>query len=84
MQRFPLSSLSPTSLTLSIAGEQRLQGAIVLHIFAAFYFFTLLAVVCNDYFLPTVECICEDLKITPVSVLNSGSELKRRRSIKAL
>lgn len=56
----------------------------MLHIFAAFYFFTLLAVVCNDYFLPTVECICEDLKITPVSVLNSGSELKRRRSIKAL
>lgn len=56
----------------------------MLHIFAAFYFFTLLAVVCNDYFLPTVECICEDLKITPVSVLTSGSELKSRRSIKAL
>lgn len=48
-------------------GDQRLKGAIILHIFAAFYFFTLLAIVCNDYFLPSVECICEDLKITPVS-----------------
>lgn len=48
-----------------LTGEQRKNGAIVLHIFAAFYFFTLLAVVCNDYFLPTIECICEDLKITP-------------------
>lgn len=25
----------------------------------------MLAVVCNDYFLPSVECICEDLKISP-------------------
>lgn len=47
-----------------------MNGAIVLHIFAAFYFFTLLAVVCNDYFLPTIECICEDLEITPVILAN--------------
>lgn len=54
----------------SFPGEQLKNGAIVLHIFAAFYFFTLLAVVCNDYFLPTIECICEDLNITPVIKLN--------------
>lgn len=43
--------------------EQRLNGAIIFHIIGAIYFFTLLAVVCNDYFLPSVECICEDLAI---------------------
>lgn len=52
-------------IVFPLTGEQRKNGAIILHIFAAFYFFTLLAVVCNDYFLPTIECICEDLKITP-------------------
>lgn len=50
----------------TLAEDQRMKGAIIMHIFGAFYFFTLLAVVCNDYFLPTIECICEDLKISPV------------------
>lgn len=45
---------------------QRTHGAILLHILGAAYFFTLLAVVCNDYFLPSVECICEDLNISKV------------------
>ncbi|GAB0086849.1 Sodium/potassium/calcium exchanger [Sergentomyia squamirostris] len=44
--------------------EQRLQGAIVLHFIGAIYFFTMLGIVCNNYFLPAVECICEDLKIS--------------------
>ncbi|KAL9871827.1 sodium/potassium/calcium exchanger 4 isoform 2-T2 [Glossina fuscipes fuscipes] len=44
--------------------EQLRQGWIVLHVFAAVYFFVLLAIVCNDFFLPTVECICEDLNLT--------------------
>lgn len=46
------------------AEEQLAQGAIILHIFGAVYFFTLLTVVCNDFFLPTVECICEDLHLS--------------------
>lgn len=37
-----------------------------MHVLGAIYFFTLLAVVCNDYFLPSVECICEDLRIPKV------------------
>lgn len=49
-----------------LAEEQRLQGAIILHIFAAIYLFTLLSVVCNDYFLPSVEYICEDLSMPKV------------------
>lgn len=44
--------------------EQRLNGFVVLHLLGAIYFFTLLAVVCNDYFLPSVECICNDLNIS--------------------
>lgn len=48
------------------AEEQRQSGAVLLHLMAAIYFFTLLAVVCNNYFLPAVECICEDLHISEV------------------
>ncbi|XP_055601043.1 sodium/potassium/calcium exchanger 3-like [Uranotaenia lowii] len=44
--------------------EQRLQGAIVLHFIAAIYFFTFLAYTVGEYFLPSVECVCEDLKLT--------------------
>lgn len=44
--------------------EQLRQGWIVLHIIAVIYFFVLLGIICNDYFLPTVECICEDLSIS--------------------
>lgn len=45
---------------------ERLDGAIIFHISAAIYFFILLAVVCHDYFLPSVECICEDWNISKV------------------
>ncbi|XP_058839750.1 sodium/potassium/calcium exchanger 3-like [Topomyia yanbarensis] len=44
--------------------EQRLQGAIILHFIGAIYFFTILAYIVSEYFLPSVECICEDLKLT--------------------
>lgn len=52
--------------------EQRQQGAVVLHFLGAIYFFTLLAIVCNDYFIPTVECICEDLGISEVRIVKSA------------
>ncbi|XP_053686140.1 sodium/potassium/calcium exchanger 4-like [Sabethes cyaneus] len=44
--------------------EQRQQGAIILHFIGAIYFFCILAYVVSEYFLPSVECICEDLKLT--------------------
>lgn len=50
-----------------ITEEQRLQGAIVLHFIGAIYFFTTIGLVINYYFIPSVECICEDLKVTSVS-----------------
>lgn len=46
------------------AESQRLQGGILLHFLATVYFFTFLAVVVDDYFLPSVECICVQLKIS--------------------
>jgi hypothetical protein len=38
--------------------EERKNGAIIVHVFLALYCFTIIAVVCNDYFLPSVDCIC--------------------------
>ncbi|XP_058839753.1 sodium/potassium/calcium exchanger 4-like isoform X2 [Topomyia yanbarensis] len=43
---------------------ERLNGAIAIHFFAAIYFFTILAYICSEYFLPSVECICEDLHLS--------------------
>lgn len=43
--------------------EQLRQGAFLLYVVFGIYTFTLLAIVCNDYFIPCVELICEDLKI---------------------
>lgn len=59
----------------SSSDQQRRHGAVFLHFLGAVYFFTLLAVVCNDYFLPSVEFICEDLHIPKVSLPLSLSPL---------
>lgn len=56
--------LSYFNILLLCTVEQLREGWVVLHVFAAVYFFILLAIICNDYFLPTVECICEDLNLT--------------------
>ncbi|KAG4069582.1 hypothetical protein HA402_002645 [Bradysia odoriphaga] len=45
--------------------EQRLQGAVVLHFIGAAYFFTVSGLIINYFFIPSVQCICQDLKITP-------------------
>lgn len=52
---------------LMLSDDERRDGAIIVHIFGAIYFFALLAVVCHDYFLPSVECICEDLNMSKVT-----------------
>ncbi|KAM6972906.1 sodium/potassium/calcium exchanger 4a [Aplochiton taeniatus] len=43
---------------------QRSHGAVVLHIFAALYMFFALAAVCDNYFVPSLEKICEKLHLT--------------------
>ncbi|GAB0086848.1 Sodium/potassium/calcium exchanger [Sergentomyia squamirostris] len=45
--------------------EQRQQGAIILHMICALYFFTVTAMVVNSYYIPSIECICEDLNLAP-------------------
>ncbi|KAL0902377.1 hypothetical protein ABMA27_000262 [Loxostege sticticalis] len=55
---------SVTSFPTGLFTEEQLrQGAFMLYVLFGIYAFTLLAIVCNDYFLPCVEMICEDLKI---------------------
>ncbi|XP_052001731.1 sodium/potassium/calcium exchanger 4-like [Xyrauchen texanus] len=44
--------------------QQRTQGAVLLHIFAALYMFLALAIVCDDYFVTSLEKICEKLHLS--------------------
>ncbi|CAA9995413.1 unnamed protein product [Nesidiocoris tenuis] len=44
--------------------EERQHGAIVLHVLCGLYCFIVIAFVCNDYFLPSVDCICQDLNLS--------------------
>jgi len=41
--------------------SQRRGGAILLHVVLAVYMFLALAIVCDDYFVPSCECICKGL-----------------------
>ncbi|XP_050360487.1 sodium/potassium/calcium exchanger 4-like [Nymphalis io] len=55
---------SVNSFPVSIFDDEELRsGAFILYVMFGIYAFTLLAIVCNDYFIPCVEMICEDLKI---------------------
>ncbi|TSQ81038.1 Sodium/potassium/calcium exchanger 3 [Bagarius yarrelli] len=44
--------------------EQRRHGALLLHILCAVYMFYALAVVCDVYFVPSLEKICENLHLS--------------------
>lgn len=44
--------------------KERQQGAILLHIFCALYMFYALAIVCDDFFVPSLEKICERLHLS--------------------
>ncbi|MFT7812978.1 sodium/potassium/calcium exchanger 4-like [Arapaima gigas] len=44
--------------------RQRKQGAILLHIFGALYMFLALAIVCDDFFVTSLENICEKLHMS--------------------
>ncbi|XP_046712248.1 sodium/potassium/calcium exchanger 4a isoform X2 [Silurus meridionalis] len=43
---------------------ERTRGAVFLHIFAAVYMFLALAIVCDDYFVTSLEKICEKLHLS--------------------
>lgn len=44
--------------------EQRQEGYIAIHIFISIYIFIAVAIVCENYFVPSVERICEALEMT--------------------
>ncbi|KAM3601475.1 uncharacterized protein V6R79_013439 [Siganus canaliculatus] len=44
--------------------EQRKRGAVVLHALCAIYMFYALAIVCDDYFVPSLEKISENLNLS--------------------
>lgn len=44
--------------------EQRKQGAIVFHIIGVIYMFVALAIVCDEFFVPSLDVIIEKLGIT--------------------
>ncbi|KAI1897832.1 hypothetical protein AGOR_G00087330 [Albula goreensis] len=46
------------------SNAERKQGAVLLHIFATLYMFLALAIVCDDYFVTSLEKICEKLNLS--------------------
>uniref|UniRef100_A0A8C9W2T9 Solute carrier family 24 member 4 n=1 Tax=Scleropages formosus TaxID=113540 RepID=A0A8C9W2T9_SCLFO len=44
--------------------SERQQGAVLLHIIAALYMFLALAIVCDDFFVTSLEKICEKLHLS--------------------
>ncbi|XP_075420151.1 sodium/potassium/calcium exchanger 3 isoform X2 [Tenrec ecaudatus] len=46
------------------SNEDRKQGAVVLHVLCAMYMFYALAIVCDDFFVPSLEKICERLHLS--------------------
>ncbi|KER32757.1 hypothetical protein T265_01242 [Opisthorchis viverrini] len=45
--------------------RDRQRGAVILHIIGATYMFLALAILCDDYFIPCLERICEVLNLQP-------------------
>ncbi|XP_034963104.1 sodium/potassium/calcium exchanger 4 isoform X1 [Zootoca vivipara] len=44
--------------------KERQKGAVLLHIIGALYMFYALAIVCDDFFVPSLEKICEKLHLS--------------------
>ncbi|KAF3428645.1 hypothetical protein E2986_13651 [Frieseomelitta varia] len=44
--------------------QQRQSGLIAVHFVIAIYMFLLLAIVCDDYFVPAIKKICEQINVT--------------------
>uniref|UniRef100_A0A8C4VQW1 Solute carrier family 24 member 4 n=1 Tax=Gopherus evgoodei TaxID=1825980 RepID=A0A8C4VQW1_9SAUR len=44
--------------------EERQEGAVLFHIIGALYMFYALAIVCDDFFVPSLEKICEKLHLS--------------------
>ncbi|XP_047111988.1 probable sodium/potassium/calcium exchanger CG1090 [Schistocerca piceifrons] len=56
IQQFPRPLMGPAA---------RKDGGLILHIIVAVYTFLGLAIVCDDYFVSSLDRICEELKLSP-------------------
>ncbi|XP_014254457.1 probable sodium/potassium/calcium exchanger CG1090 [Cimex lectularius] len=56
IEQFPRPLISPSS---------RKHGAIIIHVLVCIYSFIGLAIVCDDYFVTSLDRICEVLKLSP-------------------
>lgn len=80
---YPLGETSPTDTSSTVettttseddafldffTPEQLRKGGVVLYFLLTIYCFTLLAIVCDKYFLPSIERVCEVLNISAVSM----------------
>ncbi|CAK7319556.1 Sodium/potassium/calcium exchanger 3 [Vulpes lagopus] len=52
--------------------EDRRQGAVVLHVLCAMYMFYALAIVCDDFFVPSLEKICEVVALSSWCLLRDS------------
>ena len=57
----PANQLYPPEL---FTDEQKRNGAILLYVFAMFYMFCALAIVCDEFFVPALEVLIEKFDIT--------------------
>uniref|UniRef100_UPI00398EE0EB sodium/potassium/calcium exchanger 3 isoform X2 n=1 Tax=Pristiophorus japonicus TaxID=55135 RepID=UPI00398EE0EB len=53
--------------------EERRQGAIALHLLCTMYMFYALAIVCDDYFVPSLDKICEVVPLTWWSLIRDST-----------
>ena len=61
IEQFPGTYFSP---------KQRTQGAIVLHIIVSLYMFLGLAIACDEYFVPSLEVLCDGEYCFPNSFMH--------------
>ncbi|XP_042884007.1 probable sodium/potassium/calcium exchanger CG1090 isoform X2 [Penaeus japonicus] len=47
-----------------MSSEARRSGGLILHILIAFYMFLGIAIVCDEYFVPSLEMICDSLQMS--------------------
>ncbi|KAI5693488.1 hypothetical protein M8J75_000185 [Diaphorina citri] len=56
IEQFPRPMMSPST---------RKHGGLIIHIIVCLYSFIALAIVCDDYFVTSLDRICEELKLRP-------------------
>ena len=50
-----IEEFPPDFMTL----KEKRQGGVIVHIFLSLYMFAALAVLCDDYFVASLECLCD-------------------------